>query len=466
MNLKNKIFLSHLILIFLLLIGLSYRQYINQLDNYIKYVSSFHKSASYSIVNTFSLSISGNNYANVQLPMFINELQRNSKLLYLKAEGITDESLSLFRVNYDKELKEIWRDIYPENFEKELNKKIESLSLKLNNSQEDKIKVEFLIKRSQDALDEYKRNILLNTEHSNKYSDYLNHEDTFVDLQKKILVLNLKTDNKNGGNLKMIFDISEVSNIQKNIIYNILIEFVISLIFSIFILNILSNRITNPLNQLSSFISNDLSKLKIDEIPAINRSDEIGVLAKTFSKLLGQINIYVEKLELINKIDPLTGIYNRRAFDELSKEILNINENKFTAILYLDIDNFKKYNDFYGHNMGDITLQKVARTINNTLEKKDDKSFRLGGEEFCVFIIVNNQNEMIQISNKIIKNIRKLNIEHLENDNKEIVTISIGAYVNNSNKTITEMLQYADKALYKAKENGRDRLEIFNLENL
>lgn len=466
MNLKNKIFLSHLILIFLLLIGLSYRQYINQLDNYIKYVSSFHKSASYSIVNTFSLSISGNNYANVQLPMFINELQRNSKLLYLKAEGITDESLSLFRVNYDKELKEIWRDIYPENFEKELNKKIESLSLKLNNSQEDKIKVEFLIKRSQDALDEYKRNILLNTEHSNKYSDYLNYEDTFVDLQKNILVLNLKTDNKNGGNLKMIFDISEVSNIQKNIIYNILIEFVISLIFSIFILNILSNRITNPLNQLSSFISNDLSKLKIDEIPAINRSDEIGVLAKTFSKLLRQINIYVEKLELINKIDPLTGIYNRRAFDELSKEILNINENKFTAILYLDIDNFKKYNDFYGHNMGDITLQKVARTINNTLEKKDDKSFRLGGEEFCVFIIVNNQNEMIQISNKIIKNIRKLNIEHLENDNKEIVTISIGAYLNNSNKTITEMLQYADKALYKAKENGRDRLEIFNLENL
>ena len=227
LNLKNKIFLSHLILIFLLLIGLSYRQYINQLDNYIKYVSSFHKSASYSIVNTFSLSISGNNYANAQLPMFINELQRNSKLLYLKAEGITDESLSLFRVNYDKELKEIWRDIYPENFEKEIDKKIESLSLKLNNSQEDKIKIEFLIKRSQDALDEYKRNILLNTQYSNKYSDYLNHEDTFVDLQKKILVLNLKTDNKNGGNLKMIFDISEVSNIQKNIIYNILIEFVI-----------------------------------------------------------------------------------------------------------------------------------------------------------------------------------------------------------------------------------------------
>ena len=82
LNLKNQIFLSHLLLIILLLIGLSYRQYVNQLENYINYVSSFHKSASYSIVNTFSLSISGNNYANVQLPMFINELQKNSKLLY------------------------------------------------------------------------------------------------------------------------------------------------------------------------------------------------------------------------------------------------------------------------------------------------------------------------------------------------------------------------------------------------
>ena len=235
--------------------------------------------------------------------MFINELQKNSKLLYLKAEGITDESLSLFRINYDKELKEIWRDIYPENFENELDKKIEFLSSKLNNLQEDKIKIEFLIKRSKDAKDAYKRNILLNTQYSNKYSDYLNYKDTFVDLQKKILVLNLKTDNKNGGNLKIIFDISEISDIQKNIIYNILIGFVISLIFSIFILNILSNRIINPLNQLSSFISNDLSKLRIDEIPAINRSDEIGTLARTFSKLLGQINIYVEKLELINKID-------------------------------------------------------------------------------------------------------------------------------------------------------------------
>ena len=79
LNLKNQIFLSHLLLIILLLIGLSYRQYVNQLENYINYVSSFHKSASYSIVNTFSLSISGNNYANVQLPMFINELQKNSK---------------------------------------------------------------------------------------------------------------------------------------------------------------------------------------------------------------------------------------------------------------------------------------------------------------------------------------------------------------------------------------------------
>lgn len=462
LNLKNKIFLSHLTLIFLLLIGLSYRQYINQLDNYINYVSSFHKSASYSVVNTFSLSISGNNYANVQLPMFINELQRNNKLLYLKAEGITDESLSLFRVNYDKKLKEIYRDIYPENYEEQINKKIESLYLKLNNSQEDKIKINFLIKRFEDALSEYKKNLLLNTQHSNKYYKYLKYENTFVDLKEKILVLNIKTDNKNGGNLKMIFDISEISNIQKNIIYNILIEFLISLIFAIFILNILSNRITNPLNQLSSFISNDLSKLKIDEIPAINRSDEIGVLAKTFSKLLGQINIYVEKLEHINKIDPLTGIYNRRAFNELSKEIINISKNKFTAILYLDIDNFKKYNDYYGHNMGDIALKKVARTINNTLEKKDDKSFRLGGEEFAVFIVVNNQKEMIDISNKIINNIRKLNIEHLENDKNKIVTISIGAYLNTTNKNINDMLQNADKALYKAKQNGRDRLEVFN----
>lgn len=462
LNLKNKIFLSHLTLIFLLLIGLSYRQYINQLDNYINYVSSFHKSASYSIVNTFSLSISGNNYANVQLPMFINELQRNNKLLYLKAEGITDESLSLFRVNYDKKLKEIYRDIYPENYEEQINKKIESLYLKLNNSQEDKIKINFLIKRFEDALNEYEKNLLLNTQHSNKYYKYLKYENTFVDLKEKILVLNIKTDNKNGGNLKMIFDISEISNIQKNIIYNILIEFLISLIFAIFILNILSNRITNPLNQLSSFISNDLSKLKIDEIPAINRSDEIGVLAKTFSKLLGQINIYVEKLEHINKIDPLTGIYNRRAFNELSKEIINISKNKFTAILYLDIDNFKKYNDYYGHNMGDIALKKVARTINNTLEKKDDKSFRLGGEEFAVFIVVNNQKEMIDISNKIINNIRKLNIEHLENDKNKIVTISIGAYLNTTNKNINDMLQNADKALYKAKQNGRDRLEVFN----
>ena len=128
--------------------------------------------------------------------------------------------MSLFRINYDKELKEIWRDIYPENFEKELDKKIEFLSSKLNNLQGDKIKIEFLIKRSKDAKDAYKRNILLNTQYSNKYSDYLNYKDTFVDLQKKILVLNLKTDNKNGGNLKIIFDISEISDIQKNIIYN------------------------------------------------------------------------------------------------------------------------------------------------------------------------------------------------------------------------------------------------------
>jgi len=161
--------------------------------------------------------------------------------------------------------------------------------------------------------------------------------------------------------------------------------------------------------------------------------------------------------------DSLTNLYNRRYFDIIFKEKINqaSQDNISLVFIMCDVDYFKKYNDTYGHSMGDETLIRVANALKESLKESTDFAFRIGGEEFGI-LVSNMTFEKAQCFAKTIKyNIEKLDIEHVSNEINDLLTISMGlAYLDEYSdvSVIQDMYNCADKALYESKENGRNQI--------
>jgi len=179
-----------------------------------------------------------------------------------------------------------------------------------------------------------------------------------------------------------------------------------------------------------------------------------------------QLNLK-RKQELLEKfafIDALTEIYNRRRLDEtLKKEFNRARRSELPlSTLMIDIDFFKKYNDTYGHGKGDEALRLIAKSIENTLNRAGDFVARYGGEEFFVVLPYTNSNDSKNIAENIRKNVEELGIEHSASPISQKITVSIGAFtfIPEKNMTVNDILIKTDSALYKAKENGRNRVEV------
>ncbi|MCL2059550.1 MAG: GGDEF domain-containing protein [Oscillospiraceae bacterium] len=176
---------------------------------------------------------------------------------------------------------------------------------------------------------------------------------------------------------------------------------------------------------------------------------------------LEQTNV---ELEEKTYTDPLTGIYNRRYFDEKIEQIIRSasRTNVEFSLLMLDIDHFKKYNDTYGHLEGDNCLKIVADVIDKSINRTDDFVARYGGEEFVVVLQHTNEAGAVVVAEKIIKNIRNATIPHPRSVTAKHVTISIGG-IACSNKHIQnseELIKMADEMLYISKRDGRDMYTI------
>ena len=190
-------------------------------------------------------------------------------------------------------------------------------------------------------------------------------------------------------------------------------------------------------------------------------------IAKPFSKeeLICRVNNTIEAMENINKIanfanrDFLTGVYNRRFFYSDVEEYVQAAEetNEPYAFAMIDVDYFKKINDTYGHDGGDKVLKSIAKILNDNT-KGSDIVARFGGEEFCVVLKKISKEEAV----KFFVNLRAKVAENevVIKKQKIRVTISIGVSFGNGHCEIDDMLEACDSALYTAKENGRNRVEI------
>ena len=165
-------------------------------------------------------------------------------------------------------------------------------------------------------------------------------------------------------------------------------------------------------------------------------------------------------------VDALTNIYNRRHFNDLFPHELNrarrLNNNFSFAII--DVDNFKLYNDTYGHEAGDTALISITEAISKYLKRSTEIFFRLGGEEFGIIFTDYSKEKALEYSQSICKTVENIAIEHNKNSPYNVLTISIGLcnVTPLSNLNTNTIYKRADEALYKAKENGRNRVLLYD----
>jgi diguanylate cyclase (GGDEF)-like protein/PAS domain S-box-containing protein len=169
-----------------------------------------------------------------------------------------------------------------------------------------------------------------------------------------------------------------------------------------------------------------------------------------------------EQLKLIASMDGLTGVANRRHFDNtLDLEWRRaMRSAKPLSLIIIDVDYFKNYNDVHGHLAGDFCLQKIAHTVRDSLRRAGNFVARYGGEEFMVILPETETEDAYLFAESLREKIENLNIEHKDSKAGKNVTVSLGVSTSIPKKDSTqdELISLADKALYKAKQGGRNRV--------
>ncbi|AGB40887.1 diguanylate cyclase (GGDEF) domain-containing protein [Halobacteroides halobius DSM 5150] len=181
--------------------------------------------------------------------------------------------------------------------------------------------------------------------------------------------------------------------------------------------------------------------------------------------LANQAAIAIENSRMYNRMeklatkDSLTKLYNHSAFYEHLRELLkNTKENKNDlSLLMLDIDDFKRFNDTYGHQAGDKVLEKMGELLKQNVRDSDIVA-RYGGEEFSIALPNIDKTKVLKISNRINKAVRKEKVKY--NDLELNVTVSIGVAIYQEGQSAEKLINIADKALYKAKNEGKDQTYI------
>lgn len=267
------------------------------------------------------------------------------------------------------------------------------------------------------------------------------------------------------GYMVVAFDLTKLDSQLKNIsFYSNLVVFLLVL-FSIIVSFFMIVQFYKPIEYLRN-LSIEFSKYKFSFVKKNFWFIEFNYLVDSFFRMAQAIEQQMTMLESIASLDALTKLYNRGAFEKFynaialeSKMKMALGITKKFAVIMIDVDNFKKINDTYGHNIGDKVLSFVASCIKNR-KRPTDIAARYGGEEFIIILDVSSKADAINFCLDLKKKISSFEVEINEN-NKIKVTASFGiAFYPEDSQDKDSLVKIADENLYNSKKKGKNRVSL------
>ncbi|MDC7222384.1 MAG: diguanylate cyclase, partial [Spirochaetales bacterium] len=206
------------------------------------------------------------------------------------------------------------------------------------------------------------------------------------------------------------------------------------------------------------------------------RVREFRSLVAAMDSMAQQLKVQFHTIEAKNRelkeqsmVDELTGLHNRRYFNE--KLTFNwwlcLRGGRELSFMIMDIDKFKQFNDTLGHPAGDDCLREVSRILSDAVHRRTDILARLGGEEFGILLPETSVDKALHLAQKILERFNEHRLPHPASDVAPHVTISIGlaTLIPSREASMSELMERADKALYQAKEKGRNRCVVYEGED-
>jgi diguanylate cyclase (GGDEF)-like protein len=263
------------------------------------------------------------------------------------------------------------------------------------------------------------------------------------------------------------------NKLKNNIMNDIRTSLIIALFFIIIILIPLIRIQTNSLHSLEQTAQaiavgdyQPQQKTVLSwEMKSLNNS--MSTMAQKIKSQIDTIERQNKELKEISLIDELTGLGNRRQFNEkLTYDWwLCLRGNRPLSFIIMDIDHFKKYNDTLGHPAGDSCLRNISDILNKTVCRQTDILARIGGEEFGIILPETSGEQAMELATRILKNINDAALPHPSSETAPHVTISLGisSMIPSQKNNKEELLEQADQALYEAKGKGRNRCEYYKI---
>lgn len=233
----------------------------------------------------------------------------------------------------------------------------------------------------------------------------------------------------------------------------------------------LARAVTGPLTRLTRGVTGIASSQDLSSRVRMARPDEIGVLAGEFNNMLERLEQdsrererLAEELRQMSRQDGLTGLCNRRYFDEMFKREWDraLRAQEPLSVIMTDVDHFKAFNDNYGHQRGDYVLREVASALRTGSRRSIDIVARYGGEEFVVLLSATERAGAAKVAEDLRVAVESMAIPHGHSIAGPHVTISLGVatIIPQRDSTPESLVAQADLALYRAKEAGRNRVVV------
>lgn len=471
MTISQMLFVSHLVLVIVIILGMSYARYTSEWDRQVRYSALLAKHSIDTHINFFSGSVAGVNYANLTMPSTKQMISSIEDILFLEVKGVSDYSKRDVHVRYLEKNKQLWRaDVNDQELDSLLNK-MQVLQQKI--ADPDLVnpvttkKLLYLLNRNKTEYEVLVRSrrlsqtVMIEWEKPKYFG--LRYQ---LDQNNCVLHVEVPLTNTNGGYVWAVIDASKLSQIQTSLIKELVFEAGLAVLVSLVMIWWVTHWIVSPMKNLASSMRSENASQRIDSLPELDRSDEIGQLARACRGLLAKIDTQLNILRAKSDTDPLTGLGSRYKYTRAVLPFIKrqLSKDQYVGMIVCDVDNFKAFNDIYGHTEGDNALATVGGKIAE-LVRDTDLAFRYGGEEFVILCARPSVSQLHYFAERLKLEIEGLAILHTGNSPYRVVTISIGGTHVRSFKSTMEidykdlqerMFNHADKSLYLCKDQGRN----------